>query len=101
MENPERFGTRVAFRVAWIDMRHQIRVDRWPSQALPVVMALLILAVGFCLFDGDEMDCQALALFSTAAVVLASALIQLLSADPRPATYGASVRRLDPPPRLS
>ncbi len=70
-------------------------------------MAILTLAVGFCLFDGDEMDkglsvdlCQALALFSTAVVVLAAALIQFLSGDPRPATYAASVRRLDPPPRL-
>jgi hypothetical protein len=89
-------------------MRHELRVDRWPGQALLIVMALLTLAVGFCLFDGDEMDkgifvdlCQALALLSTAVVVLTSALIQLLSADPRPATYAASVRRLDPPPKLS
>jgi len=89
-------------------MRHERRVSRWPSQALLIVMAILTLAVGFCLFDGDEMDhaisvdlCQALALFSTAVVVLASALIKPLSADPRPATYTASVRRLDPPPRLS
>jgi hypothetical protein len=89
-------------------MRHELRVDRWPGQALLIVMAALTLAVGFCLFDGDEMDnrisvdlCQALAVFSTAVVVFASALIQLLSADPRPATYAASVRQLDPPPKLS
>jgi hypothetical protein len=74
---------------------------------LLIVMALLLLAVGFCLFDGDDMDsglsvdlCQALAVFSTAVVVLASALIRPLSADPRPATYTASVRQLDPPPKL-
>ena len=71
-------------------------------------MALLTLAVGFCLFDGDEMDegisvdlCQAIAVFSTAVLVVASALIHPLSADPRPATYAASARRLDPPPKLS
>jgi hypothetical protein len=70
-------------------------------------MTLLTLAAGSCLFDGDEMDhvsvdlCQALALFSTAVVVLAAARIQLLAADPRPGTYTASVRRLDPPPKLS
>lgn len=71
-------------------------------------MALLTLAVGLCLFDGDQMDegisvdlCQALAVFSTAVLVLTSVLIQLLSADPRTATCAAPVRRLDPPPKLS
>lgn len=94
-------------RVAWVDMRRQLRLDRPSGQALLVLMTLLTLAAGSCLFDGDEMDhvsvdlCQALALFSTAVVVLAAARIQLLSADPRPGTYAASVRRLDPPPKRS
>ena len=94
-------------RVAWVDMRRQLRLDKPSGQALLVLMTLLTLAAGSCLFDGDEMDhvsvdlCQALALFSTAVVVLAATRIQLLSADPRPGTYAASVRRLDPPPKRS
>jgi hypothetical protein len=77
------------------------------GQALLVLMTLMTLAAGSCLFDGDEMDhvsidlCQAFALFSTTVVVFAAARIQLLSADPGPGAYEASVRRPDPPPKLS
>lgn len=94
-------------RVAWVDMRRQLRLDKPSGQALLALMTLLTLAAGFCLFDGDELDhisvdlCQAFALFSTAVVVLVAARIQLLAADPRPGTYAASVRRLWTPRRSS
>ena len=71
-----------------------------------IVLALLTLGVGFCLFDDDEgahgisVDlCLAIALFSTAVVVLASMRVQFLPADRPAPVRAASLRRLDPPPR--
>jgi hypothetical protein len=88
-------------------MRHHLRVNTGTGRALMIVLALLTLGVGFCLFDDDEGDhhgvsvdlCLALALFSSAVVVLAFTLVQLLPADRRAPVYAASLRRLDPPPR--
>jgi hypothetical protein len=67
------------------------------------------IAVGFCLFDGDEHGtadscasfdlCFGLAINSIAAVVLAFVSMHDLPVDPRSVVHAVPLRRLDPPPK--
>jgi peptidoglycan/LPS O-acetylase OafA/YrhL len=89
-------------------MRNRSRIDGRPGQALVLVLALLTLAVGFCLFDGDETATGAsFDLCATLAMAMASLTLSLLalgrlgpvSTDPPQAVHDVSLRRLDPPPK--
>ena len=72
-------------------------------------MVLTTVAVGFCLFDGDEHGtagscasfdlCCGLAINSIAAVVLAFVSMHDLPIDPRSVVHAVPLRRLDPPPK--
>lgn len=73
-----------------------------------LVLALLTLAAGFCLFDGDETDngtsfdlCAtlAMAISSLALILLVLGRLEPVSADPLQAVHGVSLQRLDPPPK--
>jgi MFS family permease len=71
---------------------------------------VLTLAVGFCLFDGDETGtpghlsapdlCNGLALFAVAVTLLGLGATGEVSLGPAAATYRASRRRLEPPPKF-
>ena len=72
-------------------------------------MVLMTIAVGLCLFDGDEHEtadsgaafdlCFGLAITSIAAVVLAFVSMHDLPVDPRNVVHAVPLRRLDSPPK--
>jgi hypothetical protein len=72
-------------------------------------MVVVTIAVGLCLFDGDEHEtadhgasfdlCFGLAIISTAAVVLAFVSMHDLPVDPPYVVHAVPLRRLDPPPK--
>jgi hypothetical protein len=74
-------------------------------------MVVVTIAVGLCLFDGDEHEtadrgasfdlCFGLAITSIAAVVLAFVSIHDLPVDPPYVVHAVPLRRLDPPPNSS
>jgi hypothetical protein len=78
---------------------------------LVAAMVLVTLAVGFCLFDGDEhgtaddgasLDlCFGLALASIAVLMLELVPVHTLSVDPPYLARAVPRRRLDPPPKSS
>lgn len=83
-------------------MRQGFRLDGWPGRAFLIVMVVVTVAVGLCLFDDDEMDsnlCCGLAIFSVAVFLATLGPVYLLSNAPRCAVYAVSLRRLDPPPK--
>jgi hypothetical protein len=79
------------------------------GRAVIVGLAFLTLAAGLCLFDGDETGtpghlsppdlCGGLALFVFAVTLLGLAARGDVFVSPAAATYRASRRRLEPPPR--
>lgn len=90
-------------------MNHRLRGKTWPGQAAIVALAVLTLAVGFCLFDDDGVGmndhdiCRDLCggfLASTLTVTLLAltALNPVLVESLRPVP-AVSLRRLDPPPK--
>ena len=73
-------------------------------------MVLLTIAVGLCLFDGNEHGtadsgesfdlCFGLAITCIPAVVLAFVPIHGLPVDPPDVVHAVLLRRLDPPPKF-
>jgi hypothetical protein len=89
-------------------MRDRFRIDGRPGRVLVIILAVLTLAVGFCLFDGDETDngasvdfCAplAMAISSLALILLVLGRLEPVSADPLQTVHGVSLQRLDPPPK--
>jgi hypothetical protein len=90
-------------------MRQRLLVNGWPGRVLLAAMVLVIIAVGLCLFHGDEhgtADCGAsfdlclgLAINSVAVVVLAFVSMHDLPVDPPSLVHAVPLRRLDPPPK--
>jgi hypothetical protein len=84
-------------------------VGSWIRRAAIVGLALVVLAIGFCLFDGDAFPshafspdlCMSLALFAVAVVLLRLAANEDIAPTPRVAVYVTSLRHPTPPPRLS
>ena len=80
------------------------------GRAVVLGLVVLTLAVGFCLFDGDETGtpgylstpdlCTGLALFACAVTLLGLAAMGEVCLRPAAATYRASRRRLEPPPKF-
>lgn len=80
------------------------------GRAAVLGLALLALAAGLCLFDGNETGtpghlsapdlCSGLALFAFVATLLGLAARGEVFLSPAAVTYRASRRRLEPPPRL-
>jgi hypothetical protein len=89
-------------------MGRHLLTDRSLGRALVLALAALVVAVGFCLFDGDEGEmvghasfdlCHGLAIVSVGVTLLMLAHVYLLPIDaPRGARSGAP-HRLDPPPK--
>ena len=81
----------------------------WPGRVLLGLMVLVIVAVGLCLFHGDEhgsahdgacLDlCSGLAITSVAMIVLAFVPIHELFVDPPYVVHAVPLHRLDPPPK--
>jgi hypothetical protein len=90
-------------------MRQRLVLKGWPGRVFLAAMVLMTIAVGLCLFDGDEHEtadsgasfdlCFGLAINSIAAVVLAFVSVHDLPVDPRNVIYGVPLRQLDPPPK--
>lgn len=90
-------------------MRQRLFVKSWPERLLVAAMVLVTIAVGLCLFDGDEHGtadsgasfdlCFGLAITSIAAVVLAFVSMHDVPVDPTYAIHAVPLRRLDPPPK--
>ena len=90
-------------------MRQRFRMQSWPGRVLLALMVLVTVAVGFCLFDGDEhgtgdtgasLDlCTGLAITSVAMIVLAFVSMHELSVDPPYVIHAVPLDRLDPPPK--
>ena len=90
-------------------MNRRLRGKTWPLQATAVVLAVLALAVGLCLFDDggagtDDHDisrdlCGGLLASALAVTLLAlAALNPVLMESLRPVS-AVTLRRLDPPPK--
>jgi hypothetical protein len=90
-------------------MRHELIVGTWPGQAAIIGLALLTLAIGFCLFDGGEHGllrhahspdlCTVLALFAIAGAVMGLSPSRESPLTSARLVYVTSLRRLIPPPR--
>lgn len=90
-------------------MRQRVLVKSWAGRVLLAAMVLATIAVGLCLFDGDEHGtaesgasfdlCFGLAITSGAAVVLAFVPMHDLPIDPPYVVHSVPLRRLDPPPK--
>jgi len=90
-------------------MRQRLLVNCWPGRVLLAAMVLVTIAIGLCLFDGDEHEtadhgacfdlCLGLAITSVAAVVLAFVSVHDLPGDPPYLVHEVPLRRLDPPPK--
>jgi len=90
-------------------MRQRLLVKSWFGRVLLVAMVFVTIAVGLCLFDGDEHGtahsgacfdlCFGLAINSIGAVVLAFESMQDLPVDPSSVVHAVPLRRLDPPPK--
>ena len=85
-------------------MRHRVRLDGWLGRVFLIVMVVLTVVVGLCLFDDDEMCtnlCTGLAIFSVAMFLAILGAVQPLPSAPRCAVYVVSLHRPDPPPKSS
>ena len=85
-------------------MKDQLRIDGWAGRVFLIVLVVLTVAVGLCLFDDDEMCtylCTGLAIFSVAMFLATLGAIQPLPSAPRCAVYVVSLHRPDPPPKSS
>ena len=90
-------------------MRQRLFRKRWPGRVFLAAMVLVTIAVGLCLFDGDEHEtadsgasfdlCFGLAITPTAAVVLAFLSMHDVPVDPPYVVHAVPLRRLDPPPK--
>lgn len=90
-------------------MRQRLLVKSWFGRVLLVAMVFVTIAIGLCLFDGDEHEtahngacfdlCFGLAINAIGAVVLAFESMQDLPVDPPSVVHAVPLRRLDPPPK--
>jgi len=90
-------------------MRERLRHE-WSGRALLVALALVTVAIGFCLFDGhahgttdngmSSHPCCGLAIDSVAVIGLTSILVHPLPLDPPYVVHAVPLHRLDPPPKL-
>lgn len=90
-------------------MRQRLIMKSWPGRVILAAMVVATIAVGLCLFDGDEHGtadsgasfdlCFGLAITSIAAVVLAFVSMHDLPVDPPYVVHAVPLRRLDPPPK--
>jgi len=91
-------------------MRSRHWITNWPGQAVTIGAALLILAVGFCMFVHDQMGmdnqamapdlCAGMLVSSLALVLLAGPLVNgRLLLDPIRSVYAVSLHIPDPPPK--
>lgn len=82
---------------------------RWPERLAAITMALMTVAVGFCLVDGDHVGqghhmasldlCTGLLSASSGMGLLGLAEVARLSPAPRRGRYTTSPHLLDPPPK--
>lgn len=86
----------------------RLRPMTWTRQAMTVALAVLVVAIGLCLFDGDASGadgglypdfCTGGALVSAAPVLLGLTVIARLEERRLELVDTASSRQLDPPPR--
>src|SRR5262245_20631888 len=94
-------------------MRQRFFGQIWARRVLLAGMVLVTIAVGFCLFDGDEHGptvghgdpsfdlCLGLAITSIVAAALRLATMHALPAAPAYVVHEAPSRALDPPPKSS
>ena len=83
-------------------MKDQLRMDAWAGRVFLIAMVVLTMAIGFCLFDDDEMCtnlCTGLAIFSVTIVLATLGAVHELPSGPRCAVYVVSLHRPDPPPK--
>ena len=85
-------------------MNRRLRSKTWPLQATAVVLAVLALAVGLCLFDDDGAGTDDHLCGGLLAPALTLTLLALIALNPvlveslRPVS-AVTLRRLDPPPK--
>lgn len=87
----------------------QARSTRWPSQVAVIVLAAVILAIGFCLLDGHQHEmshhgmspdlCLGFIVLAFAMTLLGLVEIDRLPAELFCPVRAVSVHRLDPPPK--
>lgn len=90
-------------------MRHQLPAMRRWAQAFVILIAVMALAAGFCLLDGDPLGmedhamsahlCGGMFAFPLVVVLLGLREIARLAAEPLCPAYAVSLIRLDPPPK--
>ena len=90
-------------------MRQRLLLKSWPGRVLLAAMVLVTIAIGLCLFDGDEHEtadsgassdlCFGLAISPIAAVVLTFVSMHDVPVDPPYVVHAVPLRRLDPPPK--
>lgn len=91
-------------------MRHPLGTKEWAGRILAIAMTALILGAGLCLFDGAQPAtghhgmspdlCAGLLALGFTLILLGLAEISCLLVGPLHPVYAASLRRLDPPPKL-
>jgi hypothetical protein len=87
-------------------MRSRRRITNWSGKAVTIAVALLILAVSFCMFlheqDGGMAPdlCAGMLVSSLALVLLSGPLVNgRLLPDPIRSAYAVSLHIPDPPPK--
>lgn len=89
-------------------MGTRLQVYKWSGRVLLLVLALLSVGAGLCLFDAHQHDgadgasfdlCLGFAIVSVGMVSFISVLIETMLLDPPLLLHAVPLHRLDPPPK--